>query len=77
MHENIANSQIDLFLLCDTDIPWTPDTLRENGGAMRQKLFEMYKQELGNYGFPFRIVSGSEKERFDNALTILREFFNS
>ena len=33
-----------LHLLCDTDLPWQPDSVRENGGEMRNTLNETYKK---------------------------------
>ena len=41
LHE-IEKSDIDLFILCNTDIPWIPDKVRENGGENRERLFEIY-----------------------------------
>ena len=46
-------SEIDLYLLCAPDIPWIPDPLRENGGAMREVLFELYKKNLEAYNLPY------------------------
>ena len=39
--KKITNSSIDLFLLCNNDIPWVSDPVRENGGEMRDKLYKM------------------------------------
>jgi nicotinamide riboside kinase len=66
---------IDLFLLCDTGIPWVPDPVRENGGEKREKLLQLYKQELSEYCYPFIIVKGKQEERFQNALKGIRAFF--
>ncbi len=61
-------------LICAADLPWIPDSVRENGGEMRNKLFELYKHELNSFGFPFEIVSGKGIVRFKNALKIVNEF---
>jgi NadR type nicotinamide-nucleotide adenylyltransferase len=71
--ETIRHARVDLFLLCANDIPWIPDPLRENGGEMRHKLFEMYKANLDQFGFRYRIVTGIGDERLVNALQILRD----
>lgn len=63
----IEKLKTDLFLLCNNDIPWIPDPVRENGGINRKKLFEIYKSELINYGFNYEIVSGKGVTRFENA----------
>ncbi len=71
----LEKMDIDLFLLCDTDIPWVPDPVRENGGEKREKLLQVYKQELSGYCYPFIIVTGEEEERFQNALKGIGSFF--
>src|SRR4030042_3934614 len=37
INERLLLHEIDLFLVCNTDIPWKPDSVRENGGEMREK----------------------------------------
>lgn len=74
--EKIKDSNIDLFLLCNNDIPWIPDPVRENGGAMREQLFEIYKEELNRLGFNYKIVRGKGDDRFNNALKHVNEFLN-
>jgi len=73
--ENAVKQQkVDLFLLCATDLPWVPDPVRENGGEMREKLFEMYRSELEANGFRYKIVNGMGKQRNLNALSFLSEY---
>ncbi|HRW63300.1 MAG TPA: ATP-binding protein [Bacteroidales bacterium] len=74
--KELTDNPIDLFLLCNTDIEWLPDAVRENGGEMREKLFEMYKQEIESFGFKYEIVKGVGEERFQNALEIVTNFLN-
>lgn len=71
----ITGSCLDLFLLCDTDIPWITDPVRENGGEMREKLLEMYKEEITSFGFPWELVSGKDNSRFHSAIKILNTHF--
>ncbi len=68
----IRQARFDLVLLCDTDIPWIPDPVRENGGDMRQVLFRMYRQELEDFQMNWKIVSGSGEERFRNAWKLIQ-----
>jgi len=70
--EYIASSKIDLFLVCRPDLPWVPDTVRENGGEMRLKLFDRYCREIENYGFKYEIVEGFGDVRLENALHLLK-----
>lgn len=73
--EHISNSQIDLFLVCDTDLPWIADSVRENGGEKRNELMQMYCREIESFGFHYEIVSGSGEDRLNNALRLLGEKF--
>ncbi len=61
-------------LLCDVDLPWIPDSVRENGGEMRNVLLQRYKEELKQFGFKYRVVSGIGSVRFKNAIELLKTF---
>ncbi len=69
--DHIRASKIDLFLVCDTDLPWIADPVRENGGEKRKELFQLYCNEIVAFGFKYEIVSGFGDERAENALTAL------
>jgi len=67
--ENAVKSHLPHhFLLMDTDLPWIPDSVRENGGEMRQQLFERYKEVIQELGGSFTIIRGSEDIRRENAM---------
>lgn len=68
----IRKTEIDLFLVCDTDIPWIPDSVRENGGEKRLYLQERYIETISGYDFKYEIVSDENEARFHNALTKLK-----
>jgi nicotinamide riboside kinase len=68
LEEEILKTKIDLFLVCDTDLPWQPDPVRENGGKKRLILHKMYKDTIEKYNFDYQIISGQGNERFKNAL---------
>ncbi|MCX6283165.1 MAG: ATP-binding protein [Bacteroidetes bacterium] len=72
--EQAVNHVYDLYLLCDIDLPWESDPLREHPG-MRKELFELYCNELKEMGFPFFIVSGYGPDRLRNAVGIIHEWF--
>ncbi len=63
-----------LFLLCDTDLPWVADPVRENGGERRLILQQRYFDEINRFGFPARIVRGSGNERFLCAVRAVGSF---
>lgn len=69
---HIRSSEIDLFLVCSTDLPWVPDQVRENGGEKREELFWMYCREIESFGFKYAVIKGMGKERTQNALNALR-----
>lgn len=74
INRKIENNNIDLFLLCSNDIPWITDSVRENGGEMRDKLFDIYKEELSLYKCNYKIVKGTGENRFNNAIKLVNEF---
>lgn len=71
VEEHIRKSRIDLFLVCDIDIPWIADGVRENGGENRERLHKTYIQQIERFDFPYRIISGSGNERTANAIEIV------
>jgi nicotinamide riboside kinase len=68
--ENLESHRYDLYLLCDIDLPWQYDPLREHPDQ-RGFLFDLYYNELKNRNFPFSVVRGSGTERLNNALEII------
>jgi len=68
LETEIRNTKIDLFLVCDTDLPWIPDPVRENGGERRLYLQNRYIETIQKYEFSYKIVSGKNNSRFKNAL---------
>ncbi len=70
----LQNSQIDLFLVCDTDLPWIPDKVRENGGKKRNYLQSRYIETIEEYCFQYKKISGKDENRFQNAVQTLEQF---
>jgi NadR type nicotinamide-nucleotide adenylyltransferase len=70
----IAQRSYDLYLLCDTDLPWIADELREYPDlAVRQTIFQYYKDAMLNQHVPFTIISGNTEERFTMALEAIEQ----
>ncbi|MFO7862577.1 MAG: ATP-binding protein, partial [Salinivirgaceae bacterium] len=67
MESWLSTMQFDAFLLCRDDLPWIPDPVRENGGAMRTLLFKRYRQEIEKLKIPYAIVEGTGRQRIANA----------
>jgi len=74
LEEKIQECPIDLFLLCRPDLPWEADSVRENGGENRIRLFESYRTELINYGFNFVEIEGVGEMRVVNAEAAIRKY---
>ena len=71
IEETIKETRIDTFLVCDTDLPWVPDNVRENGGTDREKLQKTYIQELQNYQFSYHLIKGDYEERKNAAVQVI------
>lgn len=70
--EEIRRRKYDLILLTDTDLPWTPDPLREYPELeMRQYFFEKYRKLAEESGFPFLVVSGDREKRLKTAISAI------
>ena len=52
----------DLYLLCNIDLPWAEDPLREHP-RRREELFQLYYRELTVRNLPFKIISGTGDAR--------------
>jgi len=74
--ENFENQDYDLYLLMNTDLPWSFDPLREHPDK-REWLFNLYKNELEKHGMNFRVVSGVGDERLKNAFSFVDELLIS
>ena len=68
------NHRYDLYLLCDIDLPWEDDPLREHPDK-RKELFDFYLKELKDLQAPFRIISGTGEERLQKAISAIDEAF--
>ncbi|MBZ5859041.1 AAA family ATPase [Flavihumibacter profundi] len=73
--DQIVDRHYDLYLLCNTDIPWTKDELREYPDLItRQRLFHMYKDILVNQSTPWITISGAAGERLSQAEDAVKKF---
>jgi NadR type nicotinamide-nucleotide adenylyltransferase len=72
--DEINNRNYDLYLLCDIDLPWSADEMREYPDEKpRQELFAIYKDILINQNTPWGIVSGAGDERTQNAIKLINK----
>jgi len=72
----ISVRQYDLYLLCDVDLPWTADELREYPDLeTRQRLHKTYKDVVINSGTRWAEVSGTNAERLQTAIHLIDTVF--
>lgn len=67
--EQIAERKYDLYLLCNTDLPWVKDKLREYPDLnTREKLLQIYKDLMINQNVPWVMIEGDADSRFKIAV---------
>ncbi len=72
--EKINEKKYDLYLLCDIDLPWTADEMREYPNEKpRIELYTIYKEILINQKTPWGIVSGTGEARTNNAIALIEK----
>jgi nicotinamide riboside kinase len=71
--KQIAGRKYDLYLLCNTDIAWVKDELREYPDLKnRQQLYHIYKDLLVNQSTPWAEISGTYQERLAKAVALIQ-----
>jgi NadR type nicotinamide-nucleotide adenylyltransferase len=67
--DEIVRRKYDAYLLCNTDLPWAEDPLREYPDpGIRELLFYIYKDLLVNQSVPWAEVSGVADGRIRGAI---------
>lgn len=65
----LVERKYDLYLLCNTDLPWVKDELREYPDLIsREKLYHHYKDAMINQAVPWVNISGNYEERLQKAI---------
>jgi len=72
--KNILQHPYDLYLLCDIDLPWKPDPLREHP-HLRTYFFDWYKDELHSRNANFSIIAGQGNKRLKSAVDAVEKIF--
>ncbi len=73
--EQIVDRKYDLYLLCNTDLPWEKDALREYPDeASRKELYLIYKDLLINQTVPWVEISGRNEDRLLLAINAIKTF---
>ena len=68
---------ISHYFLCDIDLPWEADPLREHPDiTARKELFSLYEEELRSKNCAYSVLSGSLESRQQNAKEIISRQFS-
>jgi nicotinamide riboside kinase len=73
MSREFEKRRSDLFLLCDIDLPWVADDIRDSGGERRRWFHRRFLEELRARHLPHALVSGHYAERFHRALAAIEQ----
>jgi NadR type nicotinamide-nucleotide adenylyltransferase len=67
--EEIGRRRYDAYLLCQTDLDWVKDELREYPDPVtRDKLFHIYRDHLVNQATPWAEIGGQADQRLKRAV---------
>ena len=72
--DEIVERKYDLYLLCDVDLPWVKDELREYPAEEpRKELYRIYKDLLINQSTPWVEISGEYDKRLQTAISAVNK----
>lgn len=75
IEDEINKRHYDLYLLCNIDLPWVKDELREYPNeAPRIELFSIYNNLLQQQTTPFAIISGNSNTRLEAAINAVEKY---
>lgn len=76
--DQIIVRRYDLYLLCNTDLPWIKDELREYPDPRtRERLYRIYKDIMVNQNTPWVEISGGYDERFERAKNAVKKLLGA
>jgi NadR type nicotinamide-nucleotide adenylyltransferase len=72
--DQIRKRKYDLYLLCNVDLPWVKDELREYPDLeSRQRLYDIYKSIMISQPVPWAEISGTDHERLHKAIKVVND----
>jgi nicotinamide riboside kinase len=73
--DQIVERKYNLYLLCNIDLPWVQDELREYPKEEpRKELYRIYKDILINQQTPWVEIRGDYKERLQQAIAAVEQY---
>lgn len=76
IENQVVNHTYSLYLLCNLDVDWEPDTLRNNSHN-RQYIYNLFVKELERNNVNYRVVVDIDDNRLKNAINFVDELMNS
>jgi NadR type nicotinamide-nucleotide adenylyltransferase len=64
--EKAAERRPDLYLLCEIDLPWIADGVRDRGHR-REEMQQLFRDAVIAAGSPYAVISGTADKRFELA----------
>jgi NadR type nicotinamide-nucleotide adenylyltransferase len=61
--ETAAVRRPDLYLLCEIDVPWVDDGVRDRG-HLREEMQQLFRNAVAASGVPFVVIKGDAESRF-------------
>ena len=75
--DQLVERKYDLYLLCQTDLPWVSDELREYPDPVtREVLYNHYKDSMLNQPVPWAAINGSYDERLKKAIAAVNNLLH-
>ena len=65
IEERLRNRPADLYLLCDIDVPWSPDGAQRDRGDRREEMQGLFRRALLDRELPFIELQGGAATRLD------------
>jgi NadR type nicotinamide-nucleotide adenylyltransferase len=72
--DQLQHHTYDLYLLCDIDLPWMQDPLREHP-HLREYFFNIYVNALEDARVQYEIVRGKGRDRLNHAIAMIEDHF--
>lgn len=77
LEKRLEQRYIDFYLLCEPDLEWEFDPVREHGGDDRIFFYNWYKKEIEKLKTPYAEISGIGENRLKNAVKAINEFIKN
>lgn len=75
--DQLGRRKYDLYLLCNVDLPWVPDELREYPDLeRREQLYNIYLRLMQNQSTPWVAISGNAEQRLAIAVDAVNKILD-